>query len=242
MAWHGSNIEQVFCGLDKAFPHARALYLSMMCMQQPLSENHCSRWLFRPDRNCPRTTPNLALTIDLFQHAAGSLDMGGRLYTTPLTTDHSPDTPSEASRVMAAGGVVRPFVTPNGMPAGPLRVWAPGRGFPGLRMTRAFGDLASAAIGILDTPEIAWRVVTRLDKCVPHNLCYLNFRIPAIAAAWAASFAGNGYNVRQAMHSSNGSSPRNGFFVLFIATTRSHSRPELQYESSTKCVHQLSPL
>lgn len=61
-------------------------------------------------------------------------------------------------------GIVRSYVSPAGVPMGPLRVWAPGKGMPGLRMTRAFGDFNSTNIGVVDKPEITSHVITRQDR------------------------------------------------------------------------------
>jgi serine/threonine protein phosphatase PrpC len=42
----------------------------------------------------------------------------------------------------------------NGNPLGPLRVWHLKEDIPGLAMTRSFGDLAAAQVGVIASPEI----------------------------------------------------------------------------------------
>ena len=37
---------------------------------------------------------------------------------------------------------------------GPLRVWLRGQDYPGLAMTRSFGDGVAAAVGVFDVPEV----------------------------------------------------------------------------------------
>ena len=41
-----------------------------------------------------------------------------------------------------------------GEPLGPLRVWVHNENAPGLAMTRSFGDLVGASVGVSPIPEI----------------------------------------------------------------------------------------
>eukprot|EP00933_Yihiella_yeosuensis_P031729 TRINITY_DN25317_c0_g1_i1.p1 TRINITY_DN25317_c0_g1~~TRINITY_DN25317_c0_g1_i1.p1 ORF type:complete len:1227 (-),score=332.98 TRINITY_DN25317_c0_g1_i1:209-3592(-) len=61
------------------------------------------------------------------------------------TKDHKPDLPEEKARLEAAGSEVREIDPGN------HRIYLPGSNFPGLTMSRAFGDTACA--GVLREPE-----------------------------------------------------------------------------------------
>jgi cAMP-dependent protein kinase regulator len=61
------------------------------------------------------------------------------------TSDHKPENAGEKERLEAAGSEVREI------DGGSYRIYLPGSGFPGLTMSRAFGDTACA--GVLREPE-----------------------------------------------------------------------------------------
>jgi len=61
------------------------------------------------------------------------------------TSDHKPDLPDEKARLEASGSEVREIEPGN------HRIYLPGSNFPGLTMSRAFGDTACA--GVLREPE-----------------------------------------------------------------------------------------
>ncbi len=69
-----------------------------------------------------------------------------------ITRDHKPDEPDEAARILTNGGRIEPFKDSNGEHVGPLRVWQKSQDIPGLAMTRALGDGAGAAAGVICTP------------------------------------------------------------------------------------------
>jgi len=62
-----------------------------------------------------------------------------------VTTDHKPENDGEKERLQAAGSEVREIE------GGSHRIYLPGSNFPGLTMSRAFGDTACA--GVLREPE-----------------------------------------------------------------------------------------
>jgi serine/threonine protein phosphatase PrpC len=100
--------------------------------------------------------------------AAGAPAAAGPLVLLPpavaLTDDHKPDRPDERARVLLHGGRVEPMRLgpPPGVPAGPARVWCPGRrDYPGLAMSRAFGDLGARPAGVVSEPEVLrWGLLT----------------------------------------------------------------------------------
>lgn len=72
-----------------------------------------------------------------------------------MSNDHKPDVPSEAERITRNKGRVDSFKDAEGThqnnlgkPVGPLRVWLRDSNGPGLAMTRSFGDLVAASVGV----------------------------------------------------------------------------------------------
>ena len=70
----------------------------------------------------------------------------------PLSTDHKPSLEKEADRIRRMKGRVEPFKDEMGEPLGPLRVWVQHDNVPGLAMTRSFGDLVGASVGVSPIP------------------------------------------------------------------------------------------
>ena len=77
---------------------------------------------------------------------------GGAWEAVPLSTDHKPSLEKEAERIRKMRGRVEPFKDEFGDPIGPLRVWVQGDNVPGLAMTRSFGDLVGASVGVSPIP------------------------------------------------------------------------------------------
>ena len=73
----------------------------------------------------------------------------------PLSTEHKVDEPEERARIEAAGGHVRDAYADADGGARPARLYytAESRG-PGLAISRAFGDLLAARVGLTHTPQI----------------------------------------------------------------------------------------
>ena len=72
----------------------------------------------------------------------------------PLSEDHKPSLEREAERIRRMKGRVEAFKDEYGESIGPLRVWVQGDNVPGLAMTRSFGDLVGASVGVSPIPEI----------------------------------------------------------------------------------------
>lgn len=68
------------------------------------------------------------------------------------TRDHKPTLPDEKERIEEAGSEVRSRTYPDGWTA--HRIFLKGKDFPGLCMSRSFGDDAMKAHGIVADPEI----------------------------------------------------------------------------------------
>lgn len=78
-----------------------------------------------------------------------------------LSNDHKPTVKQESERIAKCGGRVESFKDPEGKHGvfvgnsiGPLRVWLKDENVPGLAMTRSFGDLVAASVGVSSDPEI----------------------------------------------------------------------------------------
>ena len=52
----------------------------------------------------------------------------------------------------------------DGVPVGPLRIWAAAADTPGLSMTRAFGDAVAVGVGLSSEPELVEATLTPADK------------------------------------------------------------------------------
>ena len=76
------------------------------------------------------------------------------LGTTPLSIDYKPDLPEEKERIILAGGDVERLKDEDGEGIGPYRVWAKGKDYPGLAISRSIGDLKAKKYGVISEPGI----------------------------------------------------------------------------------------
>ena len=72
----------------------------------------------------------------------------------PLSIDYKPEIPEEKERIIMAGGLVEQLKGSSGFGIGPYRVFAPGKDYPGLAMSRSIGDLVGKQFGIIPEPGI----------------------------------------------------------------------------------------
>lgn len=100
-----------------------------------------------------------------------------------ITTDHTPYLNGERQRIIAAGGVVSAF--PDEPPAevsGKGRLFVKGEQFPGLALSRAFGDLIAKQVYtracIAFRSSAGWRVV--LTVVVIFVFCNDDFAIDSV--------------------------------------------------------------
>lgn len=83
----------------------------------------------------------------------------------PLTTDHNCMDKEELQRVQSAGARVEQLLI-DGEKDGPLRIFKGTLPYPGLVVTRAFGDAVASRLGVLSVPEITTWNLTSNDKCL----------------------------------------------------------------------------
>lgn len=81
-----------------------------------------------------------------------------------LSRDQKPDDPSEAKRISASGGEIRKSEDEDGKEGGPMRVWRPGHGYPGIAMSRSIGDVIAHSLGLTADPEITTHRFTAEDR------------------------------------------------------------------------------
>ena len=63
-------------------------------------------------------------------------------------------------------GVYTLNIDSNGNPLGPLRVWVKNEDFPGLAMTRSYGDQIAASVGVSSIPGILTLDTTIKNKAI----------------------------------------------------------------------------
>ena len=84
----------------------------------------------------------------------------------PLSLDSKPDLPSEKERIINSGGEVHKKINNKGEYVGPMRVYAKGKDFPGLAMSRSFGDFQCKKYGVINEPSF-------VEYCLDENCKYL---------------------------------------------------------------------
>ena len=82
-----------------------------------------------------------------------------------LSKDCKPYLPQEKERILKNGGIIRRFKDPSDNEYGPLRIFKNESDFPGLAMSRSFGDKIGKGIGVISDPLI---VEYNLNKTVKY--------------------------------------------------------------------------
>ncbi|KAI4367838.1 hypothetical protein MLD38_016462 [Melastoma candidum] len=86
----------------------------------------------------------------------------GRLVPIQLTIDFKPNLSEEAERITLCNGRVFCLHDEPGV----HRVWLPHNEFPGLAMSRAFGDFCIKNYGLISIPEVTQRRITDRDEFI----------------------------------------------------------------------------
>ena len=77
-----------------------------------------------------------------------------KLNIVPLSIDFKLEISEEKNRIIRAGGKVDKLKNSMGEGAGPLRVFKPGKDYPGLAMSRSIGDAIAKTLGVIAEPGI----------------------------------------------------------------------------------------
>lgn len=83
-----------------------------------------------------------------------------------MSRDHKPDDKLEAEVIISSGGRIDSYRDLHGNALGPLRVWLKNEDIPGLAMTRSFGDMMAARVGVNAIPEFTELELTPNDKFI----------------------------------------------------------------------------
>ena len=83
-----------------------------------------------------------------------------------LSTDHKPELEKEKERIIKNGGIINQIKDKKGEFIGPLRVWVKEKDFPGLAISRSFGDDIAHQIGVNCEPEIIEYNLNEEDKFI----------------------------------------------------------------------------
>ena len=77
-----------------------------------------------------------------------------KLKVCQLSIDHKLDIPEERNRIIQSGGIVKQLKDSMGVESGPFRVFSKGSIYPGLAMSRSFGDSIAKNLGVISEPRI----------------------------------------------------------------------------------------
>mmetsp|Transcript_26281 Transcript_26281/g.59909 ORF Transcript_26281/g.59909 Transcript_26281/m.59909 type:complete len:365 (-) Transcript_26281:283-1377(-) len=84
---------------------------------------------------------------------------GGKWVAEDLTPDHKPELDGERKRIQSSGGEVRKLAGDI-----PHRVFAKGKMYPGLAMSRSLGDNVAHTVGVSEVPDVVSVKVTEEAK------------------------------------------------------------------------------
>ena len=78
-----------------------------------------------------------------------------------LSFPHLASDEKEQKRISEQGGEIHPYYEQNGIFEGPDRIYAKNKVYPGLVMSRTFGDLEAKKIGVISEPDI---IIKKIDS------------------------------------------------------------------------------
>ena len=84
----------------------------------------------------------------------------------PLSIPHLASEEKEQKRILEQGGEIHPYYDQNGIFEGPDRIYAKNKVYPGLVMSRTFGDLEAKKIGVISEPDIIIKKIGNNDKYI----------------------------------------------------------------------------
>ena len=84
----------------------------------------------------------------------------------PLSNPHLASDENEQKRILENGGEVHPYYEQDGVYEGPDRIYAKNKIYPGLVMSRTFGDLLAKKIGVISEPEIITKKIDDNTKYI----------------------------------------------------------------------------
>jgi len=90
----------------------------------------------------------------------------GNLQHVWISRAHQFSYEDEKQRVLKSGGWVDQSRSNNGLPAGPLRAYFKGQGYPGLMVSRSLGDSDAHSIGVSAEPECFHITLSPEDRYV----------------------------------------------------------------------------
>lgn len=88
----------------------------------------------------------------LFRMDGANPDGRSELKAIEISQQQTPYDEFEASRILSHGGEVRSAINQYGEDSGPLRVFKAKQKYPGLMMTRSFGDKLAHLCGVICSP------------------------------------------------------------------------------------------
>lgn len=83
------------------------------------------------------------------------------LFAVQMTVDQKPEDPGELERIKREGGSVMRLEDESGKRVGPYRVWKVENMYPGIAMSRSLGDKLAQDVGVISTPIITSRVLSK---------------------------------------------------------------------------------
>lgn len=93
-----------------------------------------------------------------------AVSQGSRLVAHTIINPHTPEVEAEGLRVIEQGGEIsNPKHDSVGNVIDPARVYSPGKGTPGIAITRSLGDSVAHTIGVSCKPEVSLRNLKESD-------------------------------------------------------------------------------
>ena len=82
-----------------------------------------------------------------------------------LSLDQKPSDPEEKKRIELAGGEIAQYEE-DGEKSGPYRVWAKGKAYPGIAMSRSIGDYIATSLGVIPEPICVEETIDKDTKFI----------------------------------------------------------------------------